>query len=86
MGDAERGLERGSVDRSLAAVRANLALHLAHHRLRAARLRAIANIVDPRPLDMSLLRGGVVMHFTFDDARRIVPAAPRPSLQPVRTG
>jgi oligoendopeptidase F len=75
---AERGLDRGMVERSLAAVRSNLALYQAYHRFRAARLKAMANIVDPEPWDMSLLRGGSAPHFTFDDARRIVPAALAP--------
>lgn len=78
MGYAERGLDRGMVDRSLAAVASNLALYHAYHQLRAERLKSLANIADPKPWDMSLLRGGSAPHFTFDDARRIVPAALAP--------
>ena len=78
MGYAERGLDRGMVDRSLAAVRSNLALYQAYHQYQAARLKALANIVVPEPWDMSLLRSGPAPHFTFDDARRIVPAALAP--------
>lgn len=55
MGYAERGLDRGMVDRSLAAVRSNLALYQAYHQYQA-RLKALANIVVPEPWDMSLLR------------------------------
>jgi len=77
-GYAHRDLDRKTVSRSLGAVQSNLVLYQAYDALLAKQLTARTGIADARPWDMALLERGSTSHFTFEDVRRIAPAALAP--------
>lgn len=73
----ERGLDRASVDRTLADVRAHLPLYARYQAQRSRRIRAATGIDDVRPWDTDSGIGAST-RFTLADARRIAPAALAP--------
>ncbi len=76
-GYVERGLDRVTVERSLADVRAHLALYGRYHALRAQRIRAATGIDDVRPWDLDA-GSDTPPHFTLADVRTIAAAALAP--------
>lgn len=73
----ERGLDRASVDRTLAGVRAHLASYARYHALRARNIRAASGIENVRPWDIDA-RSATPARYTLADVRTIAPAALAP--------